>query len=136
MRSPAAGGGLRDLARDALERRHVRTEAARAAPERLEHDRGRTADLLRQRVEQVLHLDGAGARLLLGAREELQHRVREVGQAPGRLVDAREACFHLDGDVGRVGAGALEDLLDAAVALDGARQQVNGLDLGVIALVG
>ena len=49
---------------------------------------------------------------------------------------ARELRLGLDRDVGRIGARLLEDLLHAAVALDRAREQVDGLDLRVLALVG
>ncbi len=133
----SAGRGRGDhFAWDALQRRHVRPEAARAEAERLHDDRRRTADLLRERVEQVLDVDGARSGLLLGARQELEHRAREIREAGRRLVDPPERRLRFDRHVGGIAAGLAKDLLHAAVAIDRAREQVNGLDLRVLSLVG
>ena len=67
-RRAAAAVAVGDVARHALQRGHVRAERARPERERLEDDRGRAADLLRERVEQVLDADGPLVGLLLGAR--------------------------------------------------------------------
>jgi glutaredoxin 3 len=78
----------------------------------------------------------AGPALFLGAREQLKHGVREVGEAGGRLVDPRQTRLGLDRDVGGVGARLAEHLLNAPVAIDGACEQVDRFDLGVLTLVG
>ncbi len=129
-------GGRRDLPRHAPERRHVRAQAPRPEAERLQDDRGAAADLLRQGVEQVLDLDRPRPGLLLGPGEELQHRVREIREAGRRLVHARERRLGLDRDVCRVGARAAKYLLHAPIAVGRPREEVQGLHLGVLALVG
>jgi hypothetical protein len=114
----------------------VRPEAAGPEAEGLHDDGGRPADLLRERVQQVLDVDRAGPRFLLGAPEELQHRAREIREPRGRLVDARQGRLRFDRHVGRIGPCLAKDLLHAAIAIDRAREEVNGLDLRVLALVG
>src|SRR5262249_7572331 len=133
--SARSAGRRRYLARHALQSGHVRSQAARTEAERLQDDRGRPADLLRERVEELLDVDRAGSGFLLGASQELEHRGRQIGEPGGRLVDAAERRFGLDGHVRRVGAGLPKDLLNTAIAIDGARQEVDRLHLRVLALV-
>ena len=61
---------------------------------------------------------------------------REVREARAGLRELRELRLGLGGDVRRIGAGLLEDLGDAAIAIERAGEQVDGLDLDVLALVG
>ena len=104
--------------------------------EGLEDDRCGAADLLRQRVEQMLDGDGALVGFLLGAREEREHRRGEIREARARLGELRQLGLGLGDDVRRIGAGLLEDLGHAAIAVERTRQQMDGLDLDVLALVG
>jgi hypothetical protein len=83
----------------------------------------------------MLHTDRASARFLLGATEEIEHRVRQVREPAARLADAREASLCLYRDVCGFGTRLLEDLRDAAIAIQSAREQMDGLHLRVLALV-
>ncbi len=114
----------------------MRPQRAGAEPKGLEHDGGVAADLLRERVQEVVDLDGAPRRLLLGASQERLHGLREVGLAALGLLQSRERRFGFRGDVRRVGAGLAKHLGHASIAIDGPRQQVNRLDEGVFSLVG
>ena len=82
--------GRRNVARHALERGHVRTEASRPEAERLEHHGGGSPNLLREGIEQMFDFDSARPRLLLSALEKRKHCARQVGQARSRLPDAPE----------------------------------------------
>ncbi len=126
-----------DVTRDARERGHVRPERARSEPEGLEDHRRRAADLLGERVEQVLDADRSRlGRFLLRPGQQREHGARQVGETARALRQARELGLHLGRDLHRLRASLLEDRGHAGITLDGAREQVDGLDLRMLALVG
>ena len=99
---------------------------------------GRAADLLGERVEHVLdadllHLLALG--VALGSTEQLDEGLREIGLA-GALGQAAQRGVGLGEQVGRLGTGATEHLGDPAIAVDRAVEQVDGLDVDVLPLVG
>ncbi len=115
----------------------MRPQRARTEPEGLEDHRRCATDLLGQRVEEVLdadrrRLDG----FLLRPVQEREHGAREIGQAVRALGQSAELRLDLGRHLRRFRAGLLEDRGDAGISLDGPRQEVDGLDLGVLALVG
>ena len=99
----------------------MRAEGARADAERREDLAGRALDLLRERVEQVLDADRlrlVARGLALGAAEQIEEARAHVGDAAARLGQALERGLGELQHLVRIGAGAAEDLGDAAIALE------------------
>ncbi len=136
--SVAAGFGARrrGLARGVLERGHMGPQAARTETEGLKRDRGGPPNLLREGVEQVFDVDGFAPGFALCARQQCEHGAREVGEPPRGRADASQPGFDLELEVSRVDPCAPKDLARGSTLLDRARQQMDGLDLGVLAVVG
>jgi hypothetical protein len=129
--------GHRDLAGDGAQRAHVRAQGPGPERELLEHPGRGAPQLLGERVQQVLDLHGArGPRLFFGAREEREHRAGQVRETRPRLAQTRQRGLRFARDVGGRCAGAADDLGDAGVPIEGSREQMNRLDLGVLSLVG
>ena len=101
----------------------------------MERGRCRAAYLLRKRVEKVFDVDGSGPRFLFRTRQQLKHGARQIGEPGRRFVDASKPRLSFDRNVRWVGPGAPKHLLDSAIALDRACEEVNRLDLRVLALV-
>ena len=135
-RSAVGAGCARSLARDGPESAHVRAERARADPELLDDRRRRSAQLLGERVQEMLDVHRIFPSLLLGASEQSQHRARQVGEPLAGLGQASERRVRLARHVGRSGSGAAKDFGHAGVSVEGAREEMNRLDLGVLPLVG
>ena len=124
------------VARHAAQRPHVRPERSGPEPELLEHRRGRPAELLGERVQQVLDLHRPCARFLLRAREEREHRARQVREPRPGLPEPPEGRLGLARHVGRRGSGPADHLGHPGVAIERAREEVNRLHLSMLALVG